>query len=79
MCVEQMLLALPCHHELEDYLDVYMVAAGVDGEKGTPLFRPFVSAAAEAHDIPKPARNQQLSDELFKAGWRQRSQVVRCN
>lgn len=30
---------LPCHHELEAYLDAYMVAAGVDGEKGTPLFR----------------------------------------
>jgi site-specific recombinase XerD len=30
---------LPCHHELEAYLDAYMVAAGVDGEKGAPLFR----------------------------------------
>ena len=30
---------LPCHHELEAYLDAYMSAAGVDGEKGTPLFR----------------------------------------
>jgi site-specific recombinase XerD len=30
---------LPCHHELEDYLDAYMSAAGMDGEKGTPLFR----------------------------------------
>ena len=30
---------LPCHHELEEYLDAYMVAAGVDGEKGAPLFR----------------------------------------
>ncbi len=30
---------LPCHHELEEYLDAYMSAAGMDGEKGTPLFR----------------------------------------
>jgi site-specific recombinase XerD len=30
---------LPCHHELEAYLDAYMAAAGVDGEKGAPLFR----------------------------------------
>jgi integrase len=30
---------LPCHHELEVYLDAYMTAAGVDGEKGAPLFR----------------------------------------
>jgi site-specific recombinase XerD len=31
--------SLPCHHELEAYLDAYMEAAGVDGEKGMPLFR----------------------------------------
>src|ERR671915_439639 len=31
--------ALPCHHELEAYLDAYMAAAGVDGQKGAPLFR----------------------------------------
>jgi site-specific recombinase XerD len=30
---------LPCHHELEDYLDAYMSAAVMEGEKGTPLFR----------------------------------------
>jgi site-specific recombinase XerD len=30
---------LPCHHELEEYLDAYMSAAVMEGEKGTPLFR----------------------------------------
>jgi site-specific recombinase XerD len=30
---------LPCHHELEEYVEVYMEAAGIKGEKGTPLFR----------------------------------------
>ena len=30
---------LPCHHELEDYLQAYMDAAGMADEKGTPLFR----------------------------------------
>src|ERR687891_42039 len=30
---------LPCHHELEQYLDEYMSAAGMDATKGTPLFR----------------------------------------
>jgi site-specific recombinase XerD len=28
--------ALPCHHELEAYLDAYMEAVGIKGEKGTP-------------------------------------------
>jgi site-specific recombinase XerD len=28
---------LPCHHELEEYLDEYMTAAGIESEKGAPL------------------------------------------
>jgi site-specific recombinase XerD len=31
--------ALPCHHELEEYMEAYMEAAGTKGEKNTPLFR----------------------------------------
>jgi len=31
--------ALPCHHELEEYLDAYITAAGIEGVKDTPLFR----------------------------------------
>ena len=30
---------LPCHHELEGYLDAYRDAMGMGHEKGTPLFR----------------------------------------
>jgi site-specific recombinase XerD len=30
---------LPCHHELEQYLQAYIDAAGMADEKGTPLFR----------------------------------------
>jgi site-specific recombinase XerD len=30
---------LPCHHELEGYLDAYRDAIGIGHEKGTPLFR----------------------------------------
>ena len=28
-----------CHHELEEYLQAYIDAVGMSGEKGTPLFR----------------------------------------
>ena len=31
--------ALPVHHKAEQYLDDYLVAAGIAGEKGTPLWR----------------------------------------
>ena len=31
--------ALPAHHKAEHYLDDYLAAAGIAGEKGTPLWR----------------------------------------
>ena len=30
---------VPAHHNAEDYLDAYIAAAGIAGEKKTPLFR----------------------------------------
>lgn len=30
---------VPVHHKAEEYLDAYIVAAGISGEKDTPLFR----------------------------------------
>jgi integrase/recombinase XerD len=30
---------MPCHHKLEEYLDAYITAAGVDGDRKGPLFR----------------------------------------
>lgn len=30
---------VPAHHVVEEYLDAYLAAAGLAGEKGTPLFR----------------------------------------
>jgi len=30
---------MPCHHKLEEYLDAYIVAAGVAGDRKGPLFR----------------------------------------
>jgi integrase/recombinase XerD len=31
--------SLPCHHNLEKWLDEYIEAAGIAGERKTPLFR----------------------------------------
>lgn len=31
--------AVPAHHKLDEYLDAYLRAAGIEGERGTPLFR----------------------------------------
>ena len=30
---------VPAHHVIEEYLDAYLTAVGIAGEKGTPLFR----------------------------------------
>jgi integrase/recombinase XerD len=30
---------LPAHHKVEDFLDAYLTAAGIAGDKATPLFR----------------------------------------
>jgi integrase len=30
---------VPCHHKAEEYLDAYLAAAGVAGQKRVPLFR----------------------------------------
>ena len=31
--------AMPCHHKLEEYLDAYLHAAGIEDQKNGPLFR----------------------------------------
>src|SRR6516165_4316286 len=30
---------MPCHHKLETYLDAYIEAAGIEGDRKGPLFR----------------------------------------
>lgn len=39
---------MPCHHKLEAYLDAYIEAAGIDGERQGPLFRAVVGKTQEA-------------------------------
>ena len=41
---------LPCHHELEAYLDDYITTAGMAGAKGTPLFRTAIGKTKRLSD-----------------------------
>ncbi len=41
---------LPCHHELEEYLDAYLTAVGIRDEKGTPLFRTAIGKTKRLSD-----------------------------
>jgi integrase/recombinase XerD len=43
---------MPCHHKLEEYLDAYIKAAGVAGDRKGPLFRSAISKAAQLTDRP---------------------------
>ena len=37
---------VPAHHNAEEYLDAYLEAAGIAGEKGTPLWRSMTKGGA---------------------------------
>jgi integrase/recombinase XerD len=37
---------VPAHHNAEDYLDAYIAAADIAGEKKTPSFAPLTATAA---------------------------------
>ena len=37
---------VPCHHSLDEYLDAWIAAAGIGGDKKGPLFRTFKEATS---------------------------------
>lgn len=41
---------MPCHHELEEYLDAYLNAAGIADAKGSPLFRTAIGKTKKLSD-----------------------------
>ena len=43
---------IPCHHQLEEYLDAYIEAAGIAGQKDAPLFRSAVGKTKRLSEKP---------------------------
>jgi len=43
---------MPCHHQIEDYLDACIGAAGTAGDRNAPLFRSAISKTAQLTDRP---------------------------
>jgi site-specific recombinase XerD len=41
---------VPCHHKLEEYLDAYIEAAGIRGDRKAPLFRSAIGKTGELSD-----------------------------
>jgi integrase/recombinase XerD len=57
-------LEMPAHHLLETYIDEYIAAAGIDGDKASPLFR---SAAGKTGKLTE--RGMHRTDAL-RMIWR---------
>jgi site-specific recombinase XerD len=43
---------MPCHHKLEEYLDAYIKAARIAGDRRGPLFRSAIGKTAQLTDRP---------------------------
>ncbi len=43
---------IPCHHQLEEYLDAYIEALGIGGQKEAPLFRSAIGKTKKLSDRP---------------------------
>ena len=43
---------MPCHHKLEQYLDAYITAAGIAGDRKGPLFRSVIGKTAQLSGRP---------------------------
>jgi integrase/recombinase XerD len=43
---------MPCHHKLEGYLDAYLGAAGIAGDRKGPLFRSAIGKTGQLSARP---------------------------
>ncbi len=43
---------MPCHHKLEAYLDAYITAAGIEGDRKGPLFRSAIGRTGQLSTRP---------------------------
>lgn len=58
----------PCHHKLEAFLDEYITAAGIAGEKDGPLFRTTGRSTGRAHRMAQPDAYRMIERRARAAG-----------
>lgn len=58
----------PCHHKLEEYLDEYLAAAGIAGEKDQPLFRTTGRFTGISHRMTQPDAYRMIRRGARRAG-----------
>jgi integrase/recombinase XerD len=58
----------PCHHKLEAYLDEYLAAAGIAGDREGPLFRTTGQATGAPHRMAQPDAYRMIQRRARAAG-----------
>ncbi|MGH9350637.1 MAG: tyrosine-type recombinase/integrase [Terriglobia bacterium] len=58
----------PCHHKLEEYLDEYIAAAGITGDKDAPLFRTTGRFTGISHRMTQPDAYRMIRRRTRRAG-----------
>jgi integrase/recombinase XerD len=58
----------PCHHKLEVFLDEYIAAAGIAGDKDGALFRTTGRATGEIHRMAQPDAYRMIERRARQAG-----------
>lgn len=58
----------PCHHKLEAYLDEYLSAAGIAGDKDGPLFRTTGRSTGVPHRMTQPDAYRMIERRARQAG-----------
>ncbi len=63
---------VPVHHKLEEYLDIYIEAAGIENAKDTPLFRAALGKTGRLSERPLDRRDayEMIKRRLKDAGIR---------
>ncbi len=60
----------PCHHKLEAYLDAYIAAAGIAGDKDGPLFRTTGRSTGTPHRMTQQDAYRMIERHARRAGIR---------
>jgi len=67
--------AMPCHHNLEEYLTAYLGGAGLRGDPKGPLFRNDRAGHRPAHPLSAAAGERLCDDPPARCGGRDRNEA----
>jgi hypothetical protein len=60
---------MPCHHKLEEYLDAYIKAAGIESDRKGPLFRSAIGKTAQLSARPVLRGSPRMRRRAKSSSW----------